>query len=90
MKNDITDHLPMFAVFHNLLESKNETIAKTYSYIRNRSPEILLAFQQDLGIQNWSFWPCWIGSIKFTTNIVQSRNVWKRPNMLISHGYRKG
>ena len=52
--NDISDHLPVFALFHQLLK-KNENRHKNHSYImsRQRTPEAINALKADLLKQTW-------------------------------------
>lgn len=48
--NDISDHLPVFAIF----QIKNENRSNTCKLIRHRTPEAIAALKVDLKKQNWN------------------------------------
>lgn len=53
LTSDISDHLPVFAVFHSCLKSNNKTEAK-YKFIRHQTAQSLVNFKQDLSEENWN------------------------------------
>nr|XP_055059783.1 uncharacterized protein LOC129443303 [Misgurnus anguillicaudatus] len=52
--NDMTDHLPVFAIFQKLFTKINENGTNNYMMIRHRTPESIAALGEDLQKQNWS------------------------------------
>jgi hypothetical protein len=52
--NDISDHLPVFAIFKNLLEVENIKKNHTHQLTRCRSPEAIAALRMDLSTQTWN------------------------------------
>lgn len=51
MFNDISDHLPIFAVYD--VNPKMKQRIKTYCYKRFRSDEAINAFKEELQVQDW-------------------------------------
>ncbi|XP_051919919.1 uncharacterized protein LOC127599747 [Hippocampus zosterae] len=51
--NDISDHLPVFAVFHNYFDRKAKSTTRI-TEIRLRTQRSIDAFKQDLEKQNWT------------------------------------
>lgn len=45
--SNITDHLPIFAVFHNIFKIINKTRITQYKLIRKSRAEIIEAFKKD-------------------------------------------
>ena len=52
--NDITDHLPVFAMFPHYLRNKSKPINHSYVTTRRRTPDAINALKADLQMQTWS------------------------------------
>lgn len=55
--NDITDHLPVFAIFiifHHFFKTKKESSINTCKLVRHTTPEAAAALKMDLRNQTWS------------------------------------
>ena len=51
--NDISDHLPVFAILHHLLKNETKSTINTYNFTRLRSPNAITALEEDLSRQTW-------------------------------------
>ncbi len=51
--NDISGHLPVFAIFQNYFGIKTKQKTYTFDMIRNRTPRAITALKVELGEQNW-------------------------------------
>lgn len=49
---DISDHLPVFAVFQNVFKVNSRSIYES-RIVRHRTPEAIEVFKEELGRQNW-------------------------------------
>ena len=52
--NDISDHLPIFAIFHHLLKKETGSINNTYHLSRLRTHNAITALKEDLSRQLWN------------------------------------
>lgn len=52
--NDITDHLPIFAIFHHKCNNERTPTSNTYTLTRLRTPDAINALRDDLQKQTWN------------------------------------
>ena len=51
--NDISDHLPVFAIFHNFFKNTNDPKQNTLDFKRIKTQETIAALNADLSTQDW-------------------------------------
>ena len=52
--NDTTDHLPIFSIFHQLLNKEPKPQSNTHTLTRHNTPEAIMSLKEDLKRQTWA------------------------------------